>query len=61
MIEIGENIKDYSQLESYDGKTMREAVKNVGNWNKDDYDFTTNNCQDYVDTVRKEYYRIGGN
>ena len=40
---------------------MREAVKNVGNWNKDDYDFTTNNCQDYVDTVRKEYYRIGGN
>ena len=42
----------------YDDNVMRDAERNVlSNWNMD-WRLLNNNCQDYVDAVRREYERL---
>jgi len=56
-----ENRSEYTHMQYYDDKILHQAVNNVGNWDANDYGTWVNhNCQDYVDVVVNEYYRLGG-
>ncbi len=52
-----ENIEDYTFAEGirYDDNLMREAEKNI---NIGKYNLIFNNCQDYADKLRSEYWRL---
>lgn len=59
-----ENIANYTISPfRYDDDVMRQAEKNLratGNWAGADYKLTSHNCQDFANTLRKEYFRLGG-
>jgi hypothetical protein len=45
----------------YDDSIMREALKNIRPlWDGGNYNVGTNNCQDFNDALRQEYFRLGG-
>jgi hypothetical protein len=45
--------------DNYDDNIMRQAIKNVDTTQYlEKYNVITNNCQDYADSVRTEYYKI---
>ncbi len=46
----------------YDDDIMRRALRNLeGRWDRSNYNVATeNNCQDFSDALRQEYFRLGG-
>jgi len=51
---------DYKYMKYYDDTILRKAVKSVGNPGDYSLFIGDNNCQDYVEKVIQEYYRLGG-
>ncbi|MFH2059322.1 MAG: hypothetical protein ABIJ59_10530 [Pseudomonadota bacterium] len=46
----------------YDDDIIRKALKNLeSRWDGSNYNVATdNNCQDFSDALRQEYFRLGG-
>ena len=45
----------------YDDEVLRKALKNIeGLWNGENYNVATDNCQDFSDAIRQEYFNLGG-
>jgi uncharacterized protein RhaS with RHS repeats len=63
-IKRNQNIENYTLSPFfYNDDIMRRAEENViatNKWPSKDYRLTSNNCQDFANSLRKEYLRIGG-
>ena len=45
----------------YNNSIKRKALENIrSNWDGSNYNVGTNNCQDFSDALRQEYFRLGG-
>ncbi len=54
---LEEHLKCCEFWTRYDDALMREAVRNVSK-DMEPYDLLSNNCQDFVDMAKEEYYRL---
>lgn len=45
----------------YNDDIMRRALQNIESiWDRSNYNVATQNCQDFSDALRREYFRLGG-
>jgi len=60
--DIGHNRGEYTfPGPIYDDAIMRQALKNLEKlWDKGNYNVANNNCQNFSDALRQEYFRLGG-